>query len=1118
MLLENFKNRVRENKKKLSLNLDQEIRLYYAENYESKEIDENLIFYETRDGKSIVDSPYAMFLELATNPNYINFKHIWVIDKESTGIENSIPKNLQNKVNFVERGTLDYVESILTAKYLISNSTFESFFVKRPGQVYINTWHGTPLKYMGFDIPGAVNHSQNVLRNFLMTDFLLSPNYHTSEIFINSYKLNGIYPGQILEGGYPRVDLTLNTDPDTMKRKLLSSSVILDATLPILLFSPTWKGSSVNDAEDDVDQIVKETLILVKEYQGVYNVVVKVHPFVYSKVKEDKKIAPYLVSDLFDANEVLSIIDVLVTDYSSIFFDFLVTNKPIIFYSWDKDLYEEDRGMYLTEDELPGPTAENLSELINLINVVDEQCDMYKAKYQTLAGKMTSYDDGMVTQKYVEYIFNKKKSSSLKIYELVNEKKKLVIYPGGMKNNGITSSLINLVNNIDYDTYDITIITNSTKNKEINSNLKAINPNARVMFRFGANILTKHEREIDRNFMDHGVSLEEKINYPEIGYKREMNRLMANLSFDVSIDFSGYSYFWGRHMLAVNAKKYVAFMHNDLMSDSMREINGKTPMKNDLHGLFSIYYKFDKLLSVSPMTMEVNYNSLQDFVTKEQMSYVYNSINIDAILGDRVVINEDSYNSILINKKNKLVLKTELIKSFKNISAIENHDYLLVNILKDTPVLEHATFMYNEVSYSKVSIDGLYVGWIETDNFVLAPIKIDGEVKEHFFGTVGRGFHFPIWKEIRTNSETDQIVAYAGHFKNRYLEVVKSAETVHGKYYLVKYNGQKIGWMSTNPLMRIHKMDPLKFKALFFRWKMKQKEENSPTIYSNKVENDLNDYAQLKKNKTTSLWSAPRNVVDAVEIPISDEYFDLGFKVSQAITFSNEIYYRLTLDDDTFVGYVIENDCSFINKETYLEILKENITEETEALSMLPKVDLVMQKIPEFNPAYFNFVNMGRLSPEKNQIALISAFKKINAEIPNSRLYILGKGPLQNELVDHVRQLELEGKVILLGHIKQPFEFMKLTDYFVLPSIYEGQPMVLLESLTIGMKILASNIPANINVIGADEKYGLLTKGTSVENIYEGMKRAFTFEGEFASFDYHKYNQQAIETFYNEIS
>ena len=1110
MVLKKILKKYDSTKKIVFPNIANRMRLHYAENYETKNINPNLIVYETRDGKSIVDSPYAIFLYLASNSEYSNLKHVWILDKNDENLKNSIPSDLASKVDFVYRNTLEYVDVLLEAKYLISNSTFESFFVKRPDQIYINTWHGTPLKSMGFDIPGKVSNSQNVLRNFLMADYILSPNKHTSDIFIKSYKLDNIFPGEILEGGYPRIDLTINSEKNVIINKVKHFGIEINPNKKTILFSPTWKGSSVNNAKDDIEQIVNETLELVDEFSNQYNVLIKVHPFAYSNIKNDERVADYLISDLIDANEILSIVDLLITDYSSIFFDFLVTNKPIIFYSWDKDLYNFERGMYLEEDELPGPTAENMLELKNYINNVDDIHSMYQTKYVTLAEKMVKYDDGNVTKKYVDYIFDEKSSNQLTIHKLNSNKKKLLIFPGGMRNNGITSSLLNLVSNIDYDNYDVTIISNPVTSNEINENLKSLDTNARVLFRFGIDILTRKEKMINKKFADNGVSKNKRDEYPSIGYRREMNRLTANLEFDVAIDFSGYSYFWGRHILAANAQRHIAFMHNDLLSDSMREVNGKMPMYKDLHGLFSIYYKFDKLLSVSPMTRDVNYNNLKDFVTEEQMSYVYNSIDIEKILSP--IKKEIPKNTLKVKRQLKKPITSGFVKVYKNIEEITNQNYFNIELSISDDLIEHAIFEFDNEIYSKISANNQYVGWIAQNNTESRKIEVERIEDYHGFATVATAFNYPIWKELKTNKDADVIVTYARYFKNRYLEIEKVAYTSNGRYFLVKYNKKILGWISPKPLKRQHKVSKISPLNQYFLTRMRQQELQKPVVYTDKIEK-VSKFVKVINKNLDAIWSAPPGALHSNEISFSEEYVNSYFKVAEVAYLNNHKYCRLSLSDNSLVGYIDENDIDYISEE---EFLSQTLIEDENGI-LLPKMDLSLQKVAEFDDQLINFVNMGRLSPEKNQKSLIEAFAKFNKEFPRSRLYILGMGPLKNDLVSQVHELNMEGKVILLGHIKSPFEFLKKIPYFVLPSFYEGQPMVLLEALTIGMNILASNIPANINVVGANEMYGLLTKGTSVAEIYEGLKRVSSYEGEFAVFDYLKYNQSAVENFYQEI-
>lgn len=1092
-------------------NMSNKMRLHYAKFYDVKPINNNMILYETRDGKSIVDSPYAIFLYLAKTPEFNHFQHVWVLDKKDEGVENSIPAELRSKVTFVYRQTLKYVDAILEAKYLISNSTFESFFVKRPGQIYINTWHGTPLKLMGFDIPEDISHSKNVLRNFLMTDYLFSPNEHTSNIFINSYKLKGIYPGEILEAGYPRIDLTLNADKEKIYQKITKDNCKIRSDKPIILYTPTWKGQSVHNVNDDLEQIVLETLTLVQEFKTNYQVLLKVHPFIYSDIKEDKRISPYLVSDLIDANEVLAVTDLLITDYSSIFFDFLVTGKPIIFYAWDKDLYRAERGLYLTEQELPGPIAENINELISLVHMSSINHKNYYKKYKDLQEKFTGYDDGNVTKRYVDYIFKSIKTNEITIHKVDSEKKKILFFPGGMRNNGITSSFLNLLNNINYNEYDVTVILNSNNNKEINNNLKLMNSNVRPLFRFGIDILTQQEKIINKKFTEKGVPFDRRDKYPVKGYSRESRRLTSNLKFDVAIDFSGYSYFWGRHILGVDADKYLVFMHNDLSADSMREINGKRPMFKDLNGLFSIYYKFDRILSVSPMTRDVNLEKLSQYVDKEQMSFVYNTINVENIINPVKV--DKTINPLLIERRLLRATNDSDIKVYKNFDSIEKEQFYRFFVNKDSQVVQYASYEFKGQIFIKITINGTYLGWTDQANFSDRKTIIYSIDDFHGYGTVSRLFSSVVRKDIVMSEEENEIITYIKPFKHRYVEIEKVANTSNGYYYFIKYNGKKLGWAIARSIQRVHKVKRMSPLNLYFQTKIAEREKDNPVKYPNKVEWTLR-YGKLNDFQKTAFFSEPEGVTGGLELSVSEEYSNQIFMIKEITEFNGERYCRLSLLDGSFIGHVNENDIIYQNDFEPNEISDESESKD----DGLPKMDINNQPLPDFDSDYLNFVNMGRLSPEKNQKTLIIAFSRFLVDNPKARLYILGKGPLENELKEQIRELNVENSVFLLGHISTPYHFMKQTDCFVLPSLYEGQPMVLLEALTLGMKILASNIPANINVVGADEKYGLLTKGTEVEDIYQGLLRMSHNRKIFDVFDYREYNKQAIDSFYGEIN
>ncbi|MCY1024868.1 CDP-glycerol glycerophosphotransferase family protein [Mammaliicoccus sciuri] len=221
-----------------------------------------------------------------------------------------------------------------------------------------------------------------------------------------------------------------------------------------------------------------------------YNILLKVHPFIYKHAKKHKELDQYLVDDNIDTNGILAFVDLLITDYSSIFFDFLVTKKPILFYVPDFKTYDLNRGLYLDLNSLLGPSFDNFHQLIDAINNIDDTTKEYKAKYDDYYEKFASLNDGKVTERVVKQIF---KNPKIQSKSKVNDKKRILIYPGGMKNNDITTSVINLLNNIDYNTYDVTLFTGYSTNKEILKNLNEVNDNVRIILRKGPMVASTFE-------------------------------------------------------------------------------------------------------------------------------------------------------------------------------------------------------------------------------------------------------------------------------------------------------------------------------------------------------------------------------------------------------------------------------------------------------------------------------------------------------------------------------------------------------------------------------------------------------------------------------------------------
>nr|WP_285890743.1 CDP-glycerol glycerophosphotransferase family protein [Mesobacillus maritimus] len=1174
----------------------------YAVYYEKLKVKENTILYESRDGNSMTDSPYAMFSYMLQSTEFKDFLHIWSI-ADFNAMQSVIAEyeHLSN-VKFVQRNSKEYLKYLSTCQYLINNSTFQSFFIPKKEQVYLNTWHGTPLKKMGFDIPGNPSHSQNVLRNFLSTTYLLSPNSHTTKMFTDSYKLQGLYEGTIIEEGYPRIDLTLNTNAKRMRDRLRRLDLVLEEGKETILYAPTWKGTNVAKANNDVLQIIADMSYIEQQIGNKYNLLIKVHPYLFKEAVNYQEIKSKLVPDYVDTNELLATVDILITDYSSIFFDFLVTNKPIIFFTWDADIYSEERGQYLSNDTLPGPFVYNARQLAETIQEISTVKERYREKYEKMKREFTIHDDGNVTERVVQFVFKKTDLKINTITAIDIQKERLLIYPGGMFNNGITSSFINLMNNIDYEKYDVSCFTATPRSNEVLNNLSKVNKNVRFLFKPGLPVYKLAEVYQDKWIHNRGKTgfLGNKF-YPSDAYKREHARLFGKVHFDYVIDFSGYSHYWAKYLLAANAKKKVCYMHNDLLSESEKVINGRRPHRLNLRGLFSVYYQFDRLVSVSKGTMELNRNNLLEYAEFEKFDYVMNSIDPAKILGSN-----DS-DAITLESEEKGLSETHYIKARATIKNVEEHP-----VWTFAPGHENATLFslgkeFNDAEitlirkalddeeneYYKFSLQNQIIGWIHSNAVEILPDKINNIKEVNKFAILTKPDRNHIWSKPY-NTEGIHKVSNSHEYKGLLFEVNQEAETLHGTYSQISINGTFIGWIDNAALNVIEnctitdQLNPIK-EILVKRNRTTHKERNEREykrliesiehriLYEETIQDGL--YVQISKPEEHPIWNRIYPPYKMKKLGDALQYAGETVKATKLVKTKDESFYRFEVDGKS---------TGWISSDAVEELVEQPIISEKEVFKVatlpvdkhriiwtkpygvagarLVPLDIRMMSasyyyvdrevvtlkgsysrlvlngdaigwvdsqlltfnepfgivvgnkvIPEPEDDYMNFIHMGRLSPEKGQDNLIHSFANFHKQNPDSKLYMLGDGILKVKLQQLIDDLEMNDAIYLLGQVENPFSLMKKCDCFVLSSHYEGQPMVLLEAMTLGMNIIATDIVANRTVL-EDGKYGLLVDN-SIDGLEQGMKYMYKRENQSKlPFDYLQYNELAMESFYKVLA
>lgn len=1153
----------------------------YTKFFIEEKVIKNTILYESRDGKSLTDSPFAIFDYLLKNDYEPKYTHIWVTTKGEELEKIKILYKDKSNVLFVERNSEAYLRWLTKTQYLINNSTFQPFVTIKDEQTYINTWHGTPLKTMGFDIPGNPAGAKNVVRNFFMADYLISPNNHTTEMFLKSYRLNQNYSGTIIESGYPRIDKTWEKNKDQLLKMLFEFGIELDLSKPIMLYTPTCKSGDLSISDNEVIQIHEEMSLVRKHFGEKYNVLIKVHPFLYNQASGFAPIKPYLIPDVIDTNQLLGIVDTLITDYSSIFFDFLVTDKPILFYCWDDDLYSNQRGKYFDYDELPGSVAFNIDELLHNITNIESDKSIYEKNYKVFKEKFVSYDDGNVTSRVVDIIFNKEQKQDVKIIESSNQKKRLLIYPGGMRSNGITSSFLNLVQNINYDKYDVTCFLDNIATPDQIKNTLDIPENVSLLFRFDLSNYTSKEYLQDLKIHFKGVKKGKEDKYPEHIYQREVRRLLGKQTFDIAIDFSGYSLNWSKYILATPAKIHNCYLHSDMKMDQEREVNGKKIHKINLNGIFTVYNRYDSLISVSEAICKVNAEKLAEYASSEKFVFAPNVINIKKILEIPKPIEENVNSDTEIFIRDGYLIENSDEYTVYTARPDTNYTSKIAKKFVDKKIDILGKFMVNEKKYYKFSQNHIYIGWIESDKVSVSEPKILSENKIYGFGKMNTRIG-DTFSALPIGLENNIALSDASNLRNVYVDIVKEVKTQDSISVQIMVKGKELGWLPKNKVSFSSKLNsgtkkPSLSKKILRRFCYLLNQisfsKNLSTLKIKPVKKEkLTNYFENKGNKNIIAYTSPSDEAEKIELKdVSILYIEslatnsLG-RWYEMITDTKEVYWikEVDLTLSTLQSEVIITEKALleigtiITKEVVVYSSLENALNKIgSTVKSLPEVEIIKEvktsservfllsrwgdrelwldrdavtykeKLGIYNSenTFFsypekdciNIVTTGRLSQEKNQIVLIEAFANLRKEKTKSHLYIIGSGPQESNLKSKIKKLKLEESVTLLGQVYYPFHFMKECDIFALTSLYEGQSMVLLEALTLQMKCVSTDIPACRDVLQNGE-YGLLTKTNDVKGVTDGLISMMSKEqSDFKNFDPYKYNELALKEFYKQL-
>ena len=421
-----FKNKINNLKECLENNT-----LY--DNYYKCDIDDDIIYLESRNGQDFTGNIFRIVEEISSG-DYGNFKiYVYATEDVKSKIE-LFQKNYNLDIYKVISDKKEAVKILFRAKYIFTDSNIQYKFIKKPGQIFVNTWHGTPLKLMGFDNPSERLSIGIIQRAFFFSDYLLYPNDFMMDKMTTSYMIDKIYPGKILLEGYPRNSVFLNKS--TLKDKLGLSDK------EVFIYMPTYKGTVANRKDEkqkrDVNAFLNKLDLKLNDNQVLF---VKFHPFNQSQIDFSSFSHIKAFPEGFENYDVLNTADVLITDYSSVFFDFANTKRKIILFNYDEQEYLKDRGIYIPLEDLPFPKVQSIDDLIHELNTPKNYDD------SEFVSEFCKYESVDSVKRICNRVLNNENDSKYKIIE--NSKKNILIYVGSMENNKALNQLIQMLRQLD---------------------------------------------------------------------------------------------------------------------------------------------------------------------------------------------------------------------------------------------------------------------------------------------------------------------------------------------------------------------------------------------------------------------------------------------------------------------------------------------------------------------------------------------------------------------------------------------------------------------------------------------------------------------------------------------
>lgn len=354
-------------------------------------IDKHKVFVNYFDGKGIGDHPKYIICELLKKDPTI--KVYWVYrGKEKSNIEN---------IEFVKPFSIPAIFHQATSKIWVSSVRMPYYSIKRKNQYYFQTWHGgLAFKKIEQECEDALSrrYKRTCRHDSKMINYWVSSNADNTKLYKDFFWYQG---GEIMEVGSPRNDIFFSGDNSELKVKIRNQYNLGDNK--VVMYAPTFrKKDSFKAYNLNLNTLCE---CLEKKFGGKWKLIVRLHPRL---AKDSAKFIEYSDtiidgSKIDDIQELLSITDLLITDYSSIALDFMNTRRAVVIYASDIEDYKKDRDFHIELESTPFPIATNQTDLEKVIDGFDY--DGYQKKLDDFMRRYDFFDNGHASEKVAEKIY-----------------------------------------------------------------------------------------------------------------------------------------------------------------------------------------------------------------------------------------------------------------------------------------------------------------------------------------------------------------------------------------------------------------------------------------------------------------------------------------------------------------------------------------------------------------------------------------------------------------------------------------------------------------------------------------------------------------------------------------